>query len=244
MLALLIKQAFTFHLVKTEPINGSKPNQYTAIVFAFNQKIQPSGGSLNQISIAPNVAGRTTVGAKSVMFVPDSAYSVGINYVAVLSSVMNTKGKSLNNLRLSFTPQHIDYSNLPKDVQQRLVNQTDTNDSKKTPYSASVIAIQGSNELLDRGLSSQQLTNLQRAFFNFFQSKHIEIRGLVLSNIVKTPHDPNSASMIDSVSFSATLDNKTVYSARLDYSNLTTIRLQLFDLKASSLVYDSGDVNN
>lgn len=241
LVVFLYYSSQTFHLIKTEPRNGSQPNQYTSVVFEFNQSIQ-SGSGLNQITITPEISGKTSVTAKSVVFIPNGSYIVGTRYTVVLSGAMSIKGKLLKNLKIEFTPQFVDYSKLPKDIQQRLISQTDIND-KLAPYSAAVIAIQGSSALINHGVTSQQLNNLKLAFFNFFQSKHLEVRGLVLSNVVKSPHDPNSATTVDTISFIVTLDNKTIYNGRIDYSNLSTIRLYLYDNNNGALVYDSGNIN-
>ena len=143
LIAIAIWQSLTFHLVKIEPGNGSQPNQYTAVSFMFNKPIKSQGDGVNQITITPSVEGKITVSDKAVTFVPTSSFQTNTAYSAVLSKVMSKGGKTLSNMTVSFTPQYVDYADLPKDVQQRLVAQTDTNDSQKPTYSAGDIAIDG-----------------------------------------------------------------------------------------------------
>lgn len=239
-----VRQATTFHLTGTNPKNGSQPNQYTAVSFMFNRPISTSAQTANQINLTPTVSGKTSVAGKAIIFIPDSSYQVGTEYSATLTGVTSTHGDRLGSIRINFQPKYVPYAQLPDDVKKRLIEQTDIGDTKPKPYSAEVIAIAGSTELLNHGLSSQQLTNLKLAYFQYFQSIQQEIRGMKLSNINKVPHDRYSASTTDTINFTTTLDSKATYSTKLEYFNLTGIRLYLYDTKSGSLIYDSKTLNN
>lgn len=239
--AFLAWQSLSFHLVSTDPSNGSQPNQYASVSFTFNKPIKSSGDGLNSVSIQPFIAGKTTVSQKAVTFIPFASYQPGTQYTATLSAVISKGGKKLSNFKTTFTPQYVSYSNLPTDVRRRLISQTDTNDSQNQLYLASVIAIKGTDALLIHGFSTQQLSNLQTAFFRYFESKKEQVRGMVLSNIVKEPYNPDSSSEISVINFVATFDNKQSVSAKVSYSGLSSIRLYLHN-SGGDLIYDSGAI--
>lgn len=245
LVILLAWRASTFHLVGTSPGDGSRPNQYTAVSFMFNKAIKSQGASLNQITISPGISGKTTVGQKSVTFVPTSAFQTGTVYSAVLSGVISKGGKPITNIHISFTPQYIDYADLPKDVQQRLVSQTDTSDRQKPPYSAGIIAIGGADYLSNHGVTSRQLDDLQIAFYNFFVSKKEQVRGVVLANLVKQPRNPNDSSAADTVTFEVKLNNDSSvsYKGRVVYPDLISLSLFLYNPSSGALVYNSGYIH-
>lgn len=211
----------------------------------FNKAIKSQGDGLNKITITPSISGKTTVSQKSVTFVPNSAFQTGTVYSAVLSGVMSDSGKTLSNIQVSFTPQYVSYADLPKDVQERLVSQTDTNDRQKPPYSAGIIAIGGANELSNHGVTSRQLDDLQIAFYNFFVSKKEQIRGLVLANVVKLPRNPIDSSAADTITFDVKLNNDSSvsYKGKVVYPDFISLRLLLYNPSSGALVYNSGYIH-
>ncbi|MBX4197468.1 Ig-like domain-containing protein [Candidatus Saccharibacteria bacterium] len=243
VLVFVLKQALTFHLVSTLPHDGSKPNQYTQVSFAFNRNLAPQKeGVVNQLTIQPAIAGRTTVSGKQVKFIPISAYRTGISYTATLSGIVNSKGEKLKDITISFRPRYIAYKDLPDDVKNRLVGQTDVNDSLTAPYSAAIIAIAGSGKLLGYGMTSEELSNLQVAFYKYFVSTHQEVRAIQLNSITKSPHDPESSSMVDTILFAATWKGSKSYKSKVEYSNLNTTHLYLYD--GQTVIFDSGDISS
>ena len=61
-------------------------------------------------------------------------------------------------------------------------------------------------------------------------------------SISPVPHDSNSSSTSDSINFNLKIDTKT-YSAKIDYSSLTILRLYLYDSQNGGLVLDSKNVS-
>jgi hypothetical protein len=243
VLGFLIKQSATFHLVRTVPANGSQPNQYTEISFNFSRPLAPSKGTANQITITPSVAGRSSIKGSQITFIPIAAYNTNTKYTATLSGISGSKGEKLPDISITFSPLFVDYSDLPKEVRDRLVTQTDVNDSAKAPYSAAIIAISNSNQLLNYGMTSDQLANLQKAFYKYFGTIHQHIRSVELTNLKKTPHDPQSASRTNTISFSVSWSGSNTYSAKVDYTGLTASRLYIYG-SGGSVVFDSGDISD
>jgi hypothetical protein len=239
-----IWQSITFRLVDSIPGNNSHPNQYTLVAFKFNKSLSSSDASANQISIVPDVPGRSSIDGKEVIFIPVSSYQTRVEYTATLSNILGANGEKLADITIKFTPQYVTYSDLPNDVKARLVNQTDVNDTKPVPYSAASIAISGSDDFLNHGVSTEQLDGLKSAFYKFFKSKGIEIRGVNLSDLTKTPHDRYSSSTVDTITFTVALDNGTKYKGKIEYSNITTVRLLLYASESGAQVYDSGNIGN
>lgn len=241
LIAIVITQAVQFHLVSTNPKTNSQPNQYTAISFKFNKPLD-TGSQHNLIAISPSAAGKVEVSGNTVTFTPESTYQANTTYQVTLSNVLSAKGEKAANVTLSFTPVYVPYNQLPKDIQQRLVTQTDINDNKPKPYTPDAIAIAGSSELINDGLSSEQLIALKQAFFQYFQANKQEVRGMSVTNITKTLHD-HAAGDYSSLNFDVTLDNKTAYKAKVVMINLTAIQLTLFDNSGAKL-FDSGTIDS
>jgi len=239
----LVRQSMTFHLIRTVPADGSQPNQYTEISFNFSRPLAPSKGAANQISITPAVAGRSSINGGQITFIPIAAYNTKIKYTATLSGILDTKGEKIPDISIAFSPLFVDYADLPSTVRDRLVTQTDVNDSAKAPYSAAIIAISNSNQLLTYGMTSDQLANLQKAFYKYFGTIHKQIRSVELSNLKKSPHDPQSASRTNTISFDAAWSGSSTYSAKVAYTGLTASRLYIYGA-GGSVVYDSGDISD
>jgi hypothetical protein len=94
------------------------------------------------------------------------------------------------------------------------------------------------NSLLDYGVSAPQLSNLKQAIFQFSNS----IKKVIVDpNTVSTaPHDPNSDSILNAISFAVVIDGKS-YNATMNYYSLgDNIRLYLYSPQTNAVVYDSG----
>jgi hypothetical protein len=101
----------------------------------------------------------------------------------------------------------------------------------------------GIGKLLDYGVTSTQLTATKKAFTDYARqgSKITEI-SINVASIDKEKHDKTAARIWDVLNFSGTFDRSRSYKARLEYFDLTTIRLTLYDSGGKQL-FDSGEIN-
>lgn len=97
------------------------------------------------------------------------------------------------------------------------------------------IYFSGVDRLLDLGVSSDQISNLEMAVFEFNHT----VRQVNINSISFVPHDRNSDSPMDSMNFVVKLDSK-IYRASFDYSSLDdSIKLVLHDTSGQQ-VFDSS----
>lgn len=101
----------------------------------------------------------------------------------------------------------------------------------------------GTNELLNRGLSSNQITNLQTAFYRYSALKNLGIRQVSISvKTIETSVTGQGANRVYVAKFGVVFDEKTTVRASLNYSGLNSVQLFLYDL-SGALLYDSGVIS-
>lgn len=241
-IALIILLGWTFYRSSQFHITGTESNLNQVASIApylkinFNKPLSTQGLS---VSSSPSVIGSSVVNGDVLMLsFKQNTLSTQTSYTITIASVFDTSGTRLTDQKLTFTPKSIAYNNLPKDQQQAIVNAQD-----KYPYAVNTIWYVNTNSLLTYGVTAAQLSNLQQAFFNFSTSIGKQYQKITLGSISVVPHDPNSASTVSSITFTALLDTDQ-FNARIDYSNLNDIELYLFNPQTDAQVYDSGLITN
>ena len=103
----------------------------------------------------------------------------------------------------------------------------------------------GTANLLDYGVASDQEQDMQFAIFQYFNGNKIKVKevSVVVDSIAPVPHDRNSASTTESINFDVVVDRKTKYKVKMDYFDLSSIQLYMYDA-AGNQIYDSGVVSN
>ena len=98
----------------------------------------------------------------------------------------------------------------------------------------------GFDKLLDYGLSTDQLDNVQTAFYRYSQSlpKPIGQISVDVDHITAQSDSSNPNTPFD-VLFKVQLDGKSVYQAKAEYFGLDDIRLYLTDQNTKAVIYDS-----
>lgn len=128
--------------------------------------------------------------------------------------------------------------------------ETVSNPEGKTPenYGATTDApiYLGFSSLLDIGVSSDQLGDYKFAVYQFLKSNNQKADevSIAVDTVVPVPHDRDSASTVDSVNFNIVVDRKTTYKVKMDYFDLSSIDLRIYDATGANQVYDSGTVSN
>lgn len=115
---------FTFHVTGTNPKMTAVSMQTPYIKINFSQPI--STNNLSVLASDPAIMANYEVSGKQLTINLQSLYNV--SYVVTVKHIQSTKGKNLDNLTFRFTPQYIEFQNLPKSQQDTLLKNQD-----KTP---------------------------------------------------------------------------------------------------------------
>jgi hypothetical protein len=161
-------------------------------------------------------------------------------YTITFDTVSSTNGAHLTKQSIHFTTQDTDFTDLPNNQQQAILDK-----QAQQPVSQNTLTYTGLDSLTEYGVTSSQYGDLKQAFFEFIQSTKSTAASIVVdpNNVNPVPHNPESTSDIDTINFVAAVGD-TSYNAKVDYSNLTAIRLYLYDQKSGAQKYDSGTIDN
>lgn len=98
----------------------------------------------------------------------------------------------------------------------------------------------GESALLNRGLTTDQLTNMQTAFLHYSVLSKLNFKQVSISvNNIQTSTINPDTNPIQVMNFPVVFDNKTTAYATLQYSGLSNTELILKD-KSGQQLYDSG----
>lgn len=102
----------------------------------------------------------------------------------------------------------------------------------------------GFSKLLDEGMSLDQLNGVKEAFYRYSKTTEPRIKEISadVKSIDSTYPKADSPDQRVVIKFDVTFDRKTVFHARAEYSNLTTVQLYLSDSQ-NKQVYQSGDID-
>ncbi len=226
-------QSRKFHVVNTDPGTNNVASISPFFKLNFNKPVSPSGFAA---SASPRFYSSYKIGGKTVTFSLNIPLSQAQTYTLTINHVSSTSGDQLSNLKFSFKPQAANDQNVSQSQSQALLQQQ----SQKPPSKNNVNFV-GFDALLNYGVTNAQLNNLEQAFFDFKNTAQT----VTIDNdsIKAVPHDPNSASMSDSINFTTKVDS-IGYNARIDYSNITELRLYLYSINGNSLIFDSKTINS
>jgi hypothetical protein len=102
----------------------------------------------------------------------------------------------------------------------------------------------GLDKLMDHGLSFDQLNNLKLAFKKFSDSRSERIKELSIDVDSITPHhDPKDPNSPFEVFFNVRVNRSDDYKARVEYFDISDIRLFLMD-SSQKAVYDSQTISS
>jgi hypothetical protein len=98
------------------------------------------------------------------------------------------------------------------------------------------------NDLLEYGVSADQVTNLRYALTNYAAQQPEQIKKIEITRIIPQDANPDATTTTLTISFGL-LVGGTLREARMDYTDLTTVRLYIMELDGT-LLYDSGSITN
>jgi hypothetical protein len=129
-----------------------------------------------------------------------------------------------------------------------LSHETVSSPTGKTPdtygQNANSLLYLGFDKLLNHGLTFKQLNNLKSAFGNYSSKQSPQIKEVTIDvDHITSQYNPSSGDDNFYILFSGLFDRKTAYRAKIQYSNITDIRLFLLDVAGNQL-FDSGVVKS
>jgi hypothetical protein len=102
--------------------------------------------------------------------------------------------------------------------------------------SANNIAFDNMNALINSGISSDQINDLEQHFFSYKPS--VKTVAVDASSVEPGPHNPNTDTSF-TMNFNVSIDSVS-YKATISYADTETVRLYLYNA-SGALVFDSGD---
>ena len=222
------------HLTSTRPDQNKVASTYTNIIFTYNKPISPD--TAKNFTIKPKVSGKTEVKNNQLIFTPDKPLDLNARYTATVSKATSADSSlSTGSKSVTFTADNVPESDMPDDIRRKYLAQVDTEEAKHSQ--ATNRDFQGTDALVDEGVSQAQIDALDHAFYLYAPS----IKQVIIdpASINPAPHDPNG--YMDTIRFNVKV-GPTPYKARINYANLTAVRLFLYDAGGKQ-IYDSNTID-
>jgi hypothetical protein len=218
-----------FHVTGTNPGTAKVATISPFFKVNFNKNLSKANLS---VSSEPSIIKSYDVDGKVLVINLNTPLIDGKPYNVTIKSIQDTDSDVLTDKKFDFVPQIISAQDLPKDQADAILKA-----QAARPRTRNDINFTGLESLVARGVSLTQADDLKQAVFQFKPNTMT----VLIDNVKAVPHDPNSPARFDAINFAIKLDNNP-YSARIEYSGLTVLRLYLYNT-ASGLVFDSKDVS-
>ncbi|HEU4914144.1 MAG TPA: hypothetical protein VFT16_01935 [Candidatus Saccharimonadales bacterium] len=104
----------------------------------------------------------------------------------------------------------------------------------------------GTASLLDYGVTSGQEQDMQFAIYQYFKSEGQKVKevSVVVDSIAVEPYDSNNENTLGTINFDIVVDRKTKYKVKMNYFDLVSIQLYLYDATGATQLHDSGVISN
>ncbi len=120
-----------------------------------------------------------------------------------------------------------------------------TNTNTSGPVSSPTVStptFTGEDNLTNIGITSEQVSSLEQVLEQYLSSAGKTPSQVSFNSVQEISVNRNAVMPIWTISFAVQLNNIATYKAKMDYFNLTGIRLYLYSLDGSKLIYDSQNV--
>jgi hypothetical protein len=119
---------------------------------------------------------------------------------------------------------------------------TNTSPSVSSPPAVNTPTFAGEDGLINIGITSDQVSSLEQTLEQYLSSAGKTPGQVSFNSIQKISVNYNAETPIWTIAFTVQLNGSDTYKAKMDYFNLTGIRLYLYSLGSSKLLYDSQNV--
>jgi hypothetical protein len=98
--------------------------------------------------------------------------------------------------------------------------------------------------LINDGVTSQQLSNLEQVLGQYLSSQNQTPRQVSFISIQRQPTNPDTTIPFSEITFVIQLDGKEAYQAKMDSYSLSEISLYIYSPDGGNLLYDVQDVGS
>lgn len=220
-----------FRVTNTNPSINNMSTITPDIIINFNRNLSTHNIILSSI---PKIITSYKVSGQYLQVNLKTPTNIQTSYSLIINSISDNKGTTLHNIHLSFIPQTIPFNQLPKNQQNMILKQQSTKTSKNT------VIYQGTNQLINNGVTSRQVKDYIKAISLFGQQNHILISAvsIIPSSVTSPPYTPGQNPYV--INFNININN-TPYKATFNYySNLVSAQLLLFNPTTNKQVFNSG----
>lgn len=232
---VLLIQSLRFHIVKTDPPMNKVGSSSANITIYFNEELNPKS-----LDLALDFDTKTShkVTGKTIVIKLEEPLTVSREYTITIKSVSSTDGSKITDKTLRFVAQDIPFEQLPESQQKALIKE-----QNETPKPAPAqLDFQGTNELLNQGLSTEQIEGYKQAVVKYAESagKAFQAAALDPATFVTGPDQSGNGTFV--ATFTLALD-QIKFNARLDYFGLSEVRLYLYDPASNAQLFDSQTID-
>lgn len=123
-----------------------------------------------------------------------------------------------------------------------VISTSTTNDLPKS-HPSFYPAFSGLSRFIDDGVTSDQVTGLKYAFYQYEQATQADFKKITVDDgsIATAPRDSNAPNLVNAMTFTVSIDGAP-HKARMEYSGLSNITLSLYD-QNNVTTYNSGTIN-
>lgn len=219
-----------FRVTSTDPATGSVSTISPYFRVYFSRNLSSKGLVINDPS---HIDSGYTVNKNYVTIGFKGSLSQGQNYTLIIKRIEDSAGKTLTNLRFTFTPQNIGYGGLSKGQQKAVLKGQSQYESNN---SSTNLVIVDSNSLINSGLSTPQLALLIQYLKEFNPT-------ITSAAVSPTTVYPKQSANMDTINFNISI-NGTTYAALLSFTLPTNLNLTLTDPSNNSVVFDSASYSS
>lgn len=160
----------------------------------------------------------------------------GDKHTITIESIQSDKGEKITGKKLSFTVKEGSLDKLSPEEQTAALNRQD-----RFPYSPDVIGFDGTTDLLDAGVTSDQYYGFKQAVYEFSKTINKEFNSVRIYK-ASIAHPENTDPIKSTTSFTVDADG-TTYAMQLDTWDITVAQLRVYDAQTNALLFTSEPID-
>lgn len=240
-LAISLFRSFQFRITSTDPNLGQINSAAPYLRIKFNRELDASALKL---STNQPIVPKENIHVKGDTIQLDFGFGVlqdDTKYTITLNKVVSKAGDTLTDKKIEFTTADIPFEKMSAEAQKTVIDRQD-----KYDYTPESIDVDGTENLLDFGITTEQVDAMRRAVFNFGTAQDTQIKESQIygSSVENVPFNPDAEIVATpAMTFTMTI-NDVSYAARLEFTEITKARLILFNEQTGAQVFDSGFIDS
>lgn len=160
----------------------------------------------------------------------------GEKHTVIIESIQSKDGDKITNKKLNFTIKEGDFASLSEEQQQAAADKQD-----RFVYSPETIAFEGTDDLIDAGITESQLIGLQEAIY-YFSKKDNKQFDTVQFFRTSITHLENTDPIKATTAVTAEIDGVS-YALQVDTWDITVMQLRVYDPQTNALLFTSEPID-